>query len=77
MISASLVFLSFRNKKGLEVMSRKINCGDCGKHLGEIRDARLATGIKYTCRECFVASKSDNILDFAGKFSKYKNEYKR
>ena len=33
-------------------MARQINCSECGKYLGEIRNAKLAIGIDYRCAPC-------------------------
>jgi len=33
-------------------MSRLIECTDCKKPMGEIKDACLRTGIKYLCSQC-------------------------
>ena len=33
-------------------MSRAINCSNCKKDMGEIRDARLRKGIVYLCDGC-------------------------
>lgn len=43
-------------------MSRLIQCKDCAKPLGEIRDAKLAKGIVYTCSTCNVR-KPKNVFD--------------
>ena len=56
---------------------RKINCGSCGKNLGVIRDAKLAKGIEYTCRECSIASKVGTSFDFAGELNKYRVKQKK
>jgi len=33
-------------------MSRKIECGDCHKDMGEIRDATLRKGVVHICTPC-------------------------
>ena len=32
--------------------ARQIYCAGCGKHMGEIRDAKLRKGIVYLCGTC-------------------------
>jgi protein-arginine kinase activator protein McsA len=39
-------------------MAREISCENCHKHLGEIRDARLAKGIKHLCADCYASMKA-------------------
>ena len=37
-------------------MTREIRCHKCGLYLGEIRDATLRKGIKYTCASCVTGN---------------------
>jgi predicted SprT family Zn-dependent metalloprotease len=53
-------------------MSRKIHCMACGKYQGEIRDAKLARGIKYICAHCSARTRDDDSFDFASELNKYK-----
>lgn len=53
-------------------MSRKIHCRDCGKYLGEVRDAKLAKGIKYICAVCSAQTNNHASFDFASELNKYK-----
>lgn len=39
-------------------MSREINCEECSKPMGEIRDATLRKGIVHICALCNTARKT-------------------
>jgi phage FluMu protein Com len=41
---------------------REINCCECGKHVGIIRDAKLMVGLKFICPSCH--EKMNDTYDF-------------
>lgn len=46
---------------------REINCCECGRHVGIIRDAKLMKGLKFICPTCdnHNNNKEDDIARYA------------
>ena len=53
-------------------MAREIKCSSCGKHLGVIRDAKLARGIDYRCKSCAASARKDDFPEFMDNLFKYR-----
>jgi hypothetical protein len=42
---------------------RNIQCNDCGRHVGIIRDAKLMKGLVFVCPTCIKSKATKDMLD--------------